>query len=191
MASGFALGLNTAQMNRPHDYGDGNVDNQLRTLDHIGLFSKPLVSHYKPKKGEVGPDGGPAKKPKVFEDLKLPKLADPYDDEEPAEARARSYMASNCAHCHRRWGGGNAQFQLQAELPLDATGIVGVPPSHGDLGIKDAKLIAPGKPDGSMILQRMTRLDKLRMPRLASSVVDEAAVKMMREWIEGMGKDAQ
>ena len=40
-AAGFVLGLNTLQMNKDHDYGDV-VDNQLRTLNHIGLFQKPL-----------------------------------------------------------------------------------------------------------------------------------------------------
>jgi glucose/arabinose dehydrogenase len=36
-AANFVLGLQTAQMNRDHDYG-GLVDNQLRTLEHLGLF---------------------------------------------------------------------------------------------------------------------------------------------------------
>ena len=35
--AGYVLGLNTAQMNRSYDYG-GIVDNQLRTLNHIGLY---------------------------------------------------------------------------------------------------------------------------------------------------------
>ena len=40
-AAGFVLGINTVQMNRVHDYG-GDSDNQLRVLNHIGAFSKPL-----------------------------------------------------------------------------------------------------------------------------------------------------
>ena len=42
-AAGFVLGLNTLQMNRPHDYGIVR-DNQLRALDHAGYFRKPLGS---------------------------------------------------------------------------------------------------------------------------------------------------
>src|SRR5579883_3349526 len=40
-AAGFVLGLNASQMNKDHDYG-GVVDNQIRALDHIGLFKTPL-----------------------------------------------------------------------------------------------------------------------------------------------------
>ena len=40
-AAGFVLGLTTPQMNRDHDYG-GVGDNQLRTLDHIGIFHERL-----------------------------------------------------------------------------------------------------------------------------------------------------
>src|SRR6185295_16340781 len=71
----YALGVNTIQMNRDHDYG-GVVANQLDTLNHIGLFTKPL-----PKK--------PAE---------LPKLADFHDGKESLDARARSYLHANCSH---------------------------------------------------------------------------------------------
>jgi hypothetical protein len=44
-AANFVLGLTEAQMNKVHDY-DGVKANQLRTLEHLGLFtnaSKPPV----------------------------------------------------------------------------------------------------------------------------------------------------
>ena len=40
-AAGFVLGVTGAQLNREHDYG-GVRDNQLRALDHIGLFTSAL-----------------------------------------------------------------------------------------------------------------------------------------------------
>ena len=43
--AGYVLGLNTAQMNRSYDYG-GTVDNQLRTLNHIGLFTEDIGENY-------------------------------------------------------------------------------------------------------------------------------------------------
>jgi glucose/arabinose dehydrogenase len=45
-AATFVLGLQTEQMNRVHDYGDVS-DNQLRTLDHLGLFRVEAKQHGK------------------------------------------------------------------------------------------------------------------------------------------------
>jgi uncharacterized repeat protein (TIGR03806 family) len=161
MAAKYALGVNTLQMNRDHDYG-GVLANQLATLEHIGLFSKKL-----PQPPE-----------------KLPKLADYNDAREPLDARARSYLHSNCAHCHTKWGGGNAEFKLIATLPLKDLGIVNVSPGQGDFGIKDAKLLVPGHPEQSVILHRMQLTGLGRMPHVASNVVDEPAVTLIREWIK-------
>src|SRR5436190_23137755 len=41
MSAKYALGVNTEQMNKDHDYG-GTIANQLATFDHIGVFTKPL-----------------------------------------------------------------------------------------------------------------------------------------------------
>src|SRR5262249_29630690 len=65
----FVLGLNTLQMNKDHDYGGGRVANQLRTLEHIGLFAKALPT---------APE-------------KLPHLADYGDAKQDLNDRARAY----------------------------------------------------------------------------------------------------
>ncbi|MDB5310371.1 MAG: gdhB [Gemmataceae bacterium] len=161
----YALGVNTAQMNKDHDYG-GVVANQLATLEHLGIFDRKL--------------------PAVPE--KLAKLADPRDPKADLDARARSYLQANCSHCHRKWGGGNAEFQLLATLDLKDTGTIGVKPGQGTFDLKDPRLIVPGDPDRSMIHHRMTRLGLGRMPHIASTVVDEQAVALVREWIKGMEK---
>jgi uncharacterized repeat protein (TIGR03806 family) len=163
MPAKYVLGLNTLQLNRDFDYG-GVVANQLATLEHLGVFTEPL-----PERPE-----------------ELPKLADYADEAIDLDARARSYLHSNCSHCHMKWGGGNADFQLLATLPLDETGIVGVRPGHGSFGVDDARLLAPGDPGRSMIVERMAKLGLGRMPHVASSVVDEPAVRLIREWIEQM-----
>src|SRR2546425_13105972 len=41
-AANFVLGLSDLQMNKVHDYG-GVKDNQVRTLQHIGLITNPLA----------------------------------------------------------------------------------------------------------------------------------------------------
>ncbi|WP_254511757.1 PQQ-dependent sugar dehydrogenase [Anatilimnocola floriformis] len=160
-AAKFALGVSTLQMNRDHDYG-GVLANQLATLDHIGLFDKPL-----PKKPE-----------------ELPQLANYDDANQSIDIRARAYLHSNCAHCHTKWGGGNAEFKLTSTLPLDQLGITGMKPGHGSFGIKDAALIAPGHPEQSVILHRMNLTALGRMPHIGSKTVHQSAVKLVEEWIK-------
>lgn len=43
-AAGFVLGLNSLQMNRDHDYS-GCIDNQLRALEHVGVFKVDERDH--------------------------------------------------------------------------------------------------------------------------------------------------
>jgi uncharacterized repeat protein (TIGR03806 family) len=162
-AAKFALGVSTLQMNRDHNY-DGVIANQLATLEHIGIFTKKLPA---------APD-------------KLPKLADYDDTKLPIDVRARSYLHSNCAHCHMKWGGGNAEFKLLSTLPLKEMGIVNVPAAHGNFGLKDAKLLVPGHPEQSIILYRMEKTGLGRMPHIASHVPDEKAVQLIRDWIKNM-----
>ncbi len=163
MPAKFVLGVNTLQMNKDHDYR-GVVANQLSTLEHLGIFTKPL-----PKQPE-----------------KLPRLSDPDDEKVAMEQRARSYLHANCAHCHMKWGGGNADFQLLATLPLKDLGAVNTKPGQGMFDIPDARILVPGSPERSMVHHRMTRLGLGRMPHVASSVLDEKALKLIHDWIKEM-----
>jgi uncharacterized repeat protein (TIGR03806 family) len=164
-AAKFALGVSTLQMNRDHDYG-GVVANQLRTLEHIGLFTNPLPAP---------PE-------------KLPRLVNHDDDKQPLDLRARAYLHSNCSHCHMKWGGGNAEFLLLATLPLDKTGTIDTRPNHGGFGLKDPRILVPGDPERSLIHYRLTKIGLGRMPHVATSVVDEKAAKVVHDWIKGLPK---
>lgn len=161
----YALGVNTPQMNRDHDYG-GVVANQLATLDHIGLFAKPL-----------------AKQP-----AEMPKLADYNDPHETLDRRARAYLHANCSHCHRKWGGGNAEFQLLHTLAVSDLGVLNTTPGQGTFGLVDPKIIVAGDAERSMVHHRLTRLGLGRMPHIASNVVDTTGVTLIRQWIESLGK---
>jgi uncharacterized repeat protein (TIGR03806 family) len=166
MSAKYALGVNTLQMNKDHDYG-GVIANQLATLDHLGIFTKPL-----PKP--------PAEEPRVV---------DYRDESQDLNLRARSYLHANCSHCHRKWGGGNAEFQLLASLPLTETGTINIPPGQGRFDQTDPRIFVPGQPDRSMVLYRMQKLGLGRMPHVASNIVDEEAAKLIAQWIQKMGSD--
>jgi glucose/arabinose dehydrogenase len=114
-----------------------------------------------------------------------PKLVDPYDRKEDLAARVRSYLHSNCAQCHVEAGGGNAQMELEFTKSLEQMKIIDVAPVHDTFGIKDAKLVAPGHPERSVLLHRISHRGKGHMPPLATREVDQVMVEAVREWIRG------
>ncbi len=115
-----------------------------------------------------------------------PKLVDPYDKTQDLTARVRSYLHSNCAQCHIEAGGGNAAMELEFTKTLAEMQIVDVVPKHDTFGIKDARIIAPGHPDRSVMLHRIRQRGKGHMPPLATRVVDHEAVEMLTRWIAEM-----
>jgi len=167
MAAKYILGVTTLQMNKEHDYG-GTRANQLATLEKLGVFKDKLPNP-------------PAE---------LPRLADYQDAKQDLHLRARSYLHANCAHCHRKWGGGNAEFELYASIPLTQTKAVNTLPGQGLFNLNDPHIITPGDPTRSMILHRMQLTTLGRMPHVASKVVDEDGVKLVREWLATL-KDAE
>ncbi|MBI3469383.1 MAG: PQQ-dependent sugar dehydrogenase [Planctomycetes bacterium] len=166
-AAGFVLGVNTLQMNKVHDYGAAS-ENQLAVLERLSVFEK--------------------EHPKEVD--QYPSLADPYDDAQPLDARARSFLHANCAQCHVQAGGGNSAIDLHVSTPSAKTRLFGVQPLHDRLGIADPMLVAPGDPQRSILYQRVARLGAGRMPPLASVVVDQRAVKLLYDWIKQLPPEA-
>ncbi len=156
--SGPALAFNAPQLNREHDY-DGLTASQLDTFAHIRLIEKPLETENRPR------------------------LADPRDASAERDSRARAYLQTNCAHCHRMNAGGSVLSQMQYELPLEQTSMVGVRPTQGTFGIHAAQVIAPGDPFRSVLWYRMAKLGGGRMPHIGSTEVDRAGVELIHEWI--------
>ena len=161
-AVNFVLGLSTPQMNRRHAYGSITAD-QLSTLDHIKLFEKAPT-----REG--------------------PTLATPYDATQPLAARARSYLHVNCSSCHVEAGGGNARMELEFTRKLDDMRLIDARPQHASFGIGDAMLVAPGQPDRSVLVARVSRRGAGQMPPLCSRVVDEVGVNLIKDWIAALPK---
>ncbi len=162
-AAGFVLGVTGAQLNREHDYGNVQA-NQLSTLDHIGLFTNPL--------------------PKPPEELE--QLCNPWDDSADLEERARAYLHVNCSSCHIQAGGGNSQIELGFSTPREKMKLIEARPQHDTFGIPNAMLVAPGDPDRSVLIHRISQRERGQMPPLVSHRVDERAVSLLREWIAGL-----
>jgi uncharacterized repeat protein (TIGR03806 family) len=159
-AANYVLGVTGSQLNRDHDY-QGLRDNQLRALDHIGFFATAL--------------------PKAPKDLE--KLVDPLDETQDLEVRARSYLHVNCSICHVEAGGGNARMELGLATPRDKMNLVGGRPQHDTFGLNNAMLVAPGAPERSVLLHRLSKRGRGQMPPLVTNQVDERAIKLIHDWI--------
>jgi len=160
-AAGRVLGPQTAQLNGDYAY-DGIVDNQLRTLNHIGVFSEDIGEQYDD----------------------FPRWANPRDETLSLETRARAYLATNCSHCHRPNGVDRADIDLRYEIPLSQTNTVDWAPMLGRLDAPDARVISPGNADNSTILLRLLTFSSNRMPPVASSIIDEHGTALLRAWID-------
>ncbi len=114
---------------------------------------------------------------------RLPRIA----GRTPRERAALGYLHGNCGGCHNSRGP-LAQLGLDLAYSLEHG-------SHVERTAVDASAryrsadtsalrIAPGAPDESLLVQRMsTRNPLLAMPALGSALVDEAALELLREWI--------
>ena len=164
-AAGFALGPETAQLN--HDFlyaATGRTANQLRTLDAITMFTTPL--------------GDPALQP---------AMPDPFDAAAPLEQRARAYLHTNCAGCHRPSGPTPSSMDLRYATLLSATNACDAVPQSGDLGIGvAARIIAPGSAANSVLTARMNLRGANQMPPLASAIVDAEGVTLVQNWIASL-----
>ncbi len=121
---------------------------------------------------------------------RLPRLANPYDETANLGLRARSYLQTNCSHCHQFNAGGAANIALGFEVPLKETKTVDVRPIQGTFNINEARIIAPGDPSRSVLYYRVSKVGGGRMPRVGSDQVDVRAVRMIHDWIAGMPENS-
>lgn len=118
-----------------------------------------------------------------------PKLADPYGTRGTIETRARSYLHANCGTCHRYNGGGAVPAYLNIEVGVKEMRIMREKPVQGDLGLPEARVIAPGDPCRSALLFRMATGGRGHMPYLGGKLVDDRGVVVVRDWIASMKPD--
>lgn len=157
--SGFSLGPSTPQMNSAFAYADGTL-NQVEKFKQLDLFDAP------------------------------PKAMDGYPDpfgNDSLELRARSYLQTNCAICHRP-SGEYSGMDMRWGKPIADMKIC--EPSERDAGLVPEYRVVPGKPLESAMSFRMSALDAVRMPKVGSNVVDPMGGKLIDDWIAAMPSDA-
>jgi len=163
LAAGRVLGVRTRQLNSFFNY-DGVEDIQIRTWNHIGLFTSNI---------------GRADRYNAHASLE--------DTSASLESRSRAYLDSNCAFCHTPGGATPVSLNLNSNVALSSMNAIDVAPSAGDLGIANARIIAPGDHTRSVLWERMHTTDSVtRMPPIASVMPDETALDILAQWIDSL-----
>jgi uncharacterized repeat protein (TIGR03806 family) len=161
----YVLGLSTRQLNGNQTYATtGVTDNQLRTLNRLGLFNP------------------------AFDETNITsfsKLSSLTNNSASFEERARSYLDANCAQCHQP-GGPGITFDARYDTPLQNQHLTNYPASYS-LGFDGARIVAPKDVWRSMIWQRMnTTSNTIKMPPLARNLIDSNAVDVMAGWLNSL-----
>jgi uncharacterized repeat protein (TIGR03806 family) len=165
-AAGNSLGLETSQLNFNFTYpSTGRTANQLTTLQTIGMFTAAPAS--------------------------MPVYPNPSDTSQPLASRARSYLHTNCSQCHRPSGGTPVNLDLRFATAIASTNSCNVTPTAGNLGVTDARIIAPGAAARSVLYLRMSRRDATQMPPVGSHIVDTQGAALLQQWINGMSATCQ
>jgi mono/diheme cytochrome c family protein len=163
-AAGRTLGLEIGQLNGDFGYPTGRTANQLATLNAIDTLTPPLSEP-------------PAQ---------LPVIPDPFGSAAVGE-RARAWLHTNCANCHRPGGGAQSDMDLRYTTALSATNACDVAPTLGDLGVTpDPRLIAPGSAARSVVVARVDRTGTGAMPPLARHQIDTQGVQLLTQWIDAL-----
>ncbi|WP_367870354.1 ThuA domain-containing protein [Luteolibacter sp. Populi] len=167
--AGPVLGFRTRQLNRDFTYPGGSTANQIESLSVAGFIQQALTEQ---KLAEV----------LTSADATSPTVTD--------EAWARSYLDSNCSHCHQPGGSSRAFFDARLVTPLPSQSIVCGPVIDG-LGAPAPAVVKPGSFENSVMLLRMNTIDECcSMPPLAKGIIDDVAVSHMADWILGMNADS-
>ena len=117
------------------------------------------------------------------------QLVNPYSETAPLEARARSYLHVNCRHCHRDGGGGGSTMKLEYHRPIEQLDLVDWKAQHGGFGLAEGQRIRAGSPETSVLVLRMAKVGRGRMPYKGSEVVDAAGLALMTDWIQTLERN--
>lgn len=165
----YALAFNIPQLDRNETFGDV-TDNEARVFRHLGFLVDPKPAWDDPHTENA-------------------TLTNPYGPSTDLNERARSYLAVNCSVCHRFGGGGSALFDVRKELPPVKLNLIDARPNLGSFGLDDARIVCPGEPARSVLLYRMAKLGRGRMPHIGSDQVDHRGLQLMIDWIRSLNPD--
>lgn len=165
--AGGPLSFSTRQLNRPgviHGYSG----NQLSTLAAAGYFANTVEDTHT-----------------------LPRHVRPDEALYSVEARARSYLAVNCAYCHRADGTvSGATWDGREQLSLADTHLINGVAINNQANPAN-RLVVPGDTTHSVVFNRVAVQNGFtRMPPLATHELDATGIELLADWIAALGERA-
>jgi uncharacterized repeat protein (TIGR03806 family) len=158
------IGPKARNLNGDFPYADG-TENQLARWTRLGLLAGAPPPRAAPRTAVWG------------------------DRHEPLAARARAYLDGNCGHCHNaRGAASNSGLFLNLEETRPAVAGLGKRPVAAGRGSGNLLFdIAPGDPDGSIIVHRMASTEPgVMMPELSRSTVHAEGLDLVRAYIASL-----
>jgi uncharacterized repeat protein (TIGR03806 family) len=108
------------------------------------------------------------------------------------DARARTYLDINCAHCHRPDGPASTSglnLYVHEQNPT-AWGLMKTPVAAGRGSGGHRYDIVPAHPDESILVYRMESTDPgIMMPEVSRKVIHKEGVALIRDWIKSLPPD--
>lgn len=164
-SANYVLGVKAGQLNGNYTYPSGTTDNQLRTLNRVGLLNP------------------------AFDEASITNIEKFYSLTNQAaspELRVRSYLDANCVQCHQP-GGSGPTFDARYETPLANQNLIFGVLTKGNLGYDNAFVVVPKDIWRSVLYDRMNTLDSsVKMPPLARNLIDTNAIAVMAAWINSL-----
>src|SRR5262249_28738198 len=105
---------------------------------------------------------------------------------EEVAARARAYLDVHCAVCHTPQGTGYTRIDLRHGTAENKMFLVDQQAERPRPAHPTVKLVVPGKPEESELMQWIHAKGERQMPPLGRSTVDEAAAALLKHWIKDM-----
>jgi uncharacterized repeat protein (TIGR03806 family) len=164
-AAGQSLGLRTHQINRDVNRpGTGETMNQLAYFNSEAMFDPALTST------------------DLSRALEARTLDDPAA---PIEHRIRSYLDSNCAHCHQP-AGSVPYFDARLQTPLKGQGLINAA-IKGHFNLPGGCYLKPASPSLSALQVRAASTQPgVVMPPLGKHMADDQAVALLTQYINGI-----
>jgi len=158
----IAIGVKPQNLNALYTYKDGTKNQLLKWVD-MGYLQEGIPEN-------------------------IQTIVDWSDATQSLALRARSYLDSNCAHCHSEGTHCSyrpLRFEFKDTTDPTNTGICVVPDES--IGVSLTYVVAPGRSEKSVMSYRLnSNYEEIRMPLVGRTIVHQEGVELIDDWINSL-----